>query len=93
MRVKAGDPAAERLGAVCVGKYVVPMPVAFGHRERRVQGHPKNQVGKLAQPAADPAANPAPTQDHAIHIPGPAGRLANQAPITQGFARAYHHPI
>lgn len=52
--IKAGGAAAERLGPVGIRKHIIAVAVAFCYGERRVDGHPENQIGKLAETAAAP---------------------------------------
>ena len=62
VRIGAGSAAAEGLSTVAVRKYIMGMTVAFHHCQRRVQSHPENQIGQLAQSAPHIAADPAQEQ-------------------------------
>ena len=57
--IGAGGAAAERLGPVGIRKDIVRVTVPLHYRQRRVESHPENQIGELAQPASHIAADPA----------------------------------
>ena len=52
MGIGAGSAAAKGLSAVGIGKDIVGMSIPLHHRQRRVESHPENQIGKLTEASA-----------------------------------------
>lgn len=93
IRVDTGCAAAERLHTVCVRKNIKAVPVALGNRERRVERHPVNQIGELAQSAADSRME-SPTEKHQPRkVSFSRGGLADEPPKGEGFARSYENTV
>ena len=60
--------------------------VALCHRQGCVEGHPENQIGQLAQPAADVPADLSQKQHHALLVALSGGGFSDKFPIAEGLA-------
>ena len=58
-----------------------------------MEGHPENQIGQLAQSAADIAADPPQKQHHALLIAFPGRRPADKPPVAEGLAGLQDQPV
>ena len=88
MWISAGGPAAEGLGTVGVREHVMGVAVALRHRQRRVEGHPENEVGELAEAAAHIAADAPQEEHHAGEVAAPRAGLPDEPPVAEGLAGA-----
>ena len=93
MGIGAGSPAAEGLGAVSVREHVMGVAVALRHRQGRVEGHPENQIGQLAQSAANIPADLSQKQHHALLVTLPGGGFSDAFPIAEGLAGIQDQPV
>ena len=60
--------------------------VALRHRQGRVEGHPENQIGQLAQPTANIPADLSQKQHHALLVAFPGSGLSDAFPVAEGLA-------
>ena len=93
MGIGAGSPAAEGLGTVGVREHVMGVAVALRHRQGRVEGHPENQIGQLAQPTADVPADLSQKQHHALLVALPGGGFSDAFPVAEGLAGIQDQPV
>lgn len=85
--VKDARAAAERQDAVLVGKRVKAVVVPFDDLERRVECHPVEQIGQLAEPSADTANDLSARELHALAIAFFGTGLAQLTPKRKRLAR------
>lgn len=91
--IGAGGPAAEGLGPVGIREHVMGVAVALRHRQGRVEGHPENQIGQLAQPAADVPADLSQKQHHALLVTLPGGGFSDAFPVAESLAGIQDQPV
>ena len=89
------DRAADAPGehAVLVGERVEAVLGPLDHGERRVQEHPVQQVGQLADAAADAGRRVAVGEPHADDVALAPGAVAHHLVEREGLARPDHHSV
>ena len=91
--IKTGGTAAEGLGSVRIRKNVIDMAMTFYDCEGGVQGHPIDQVGHLAQPAAGSRIKTTIFQNHTFLISLEPSWFANGLPVGKNLAGGKGHAV
>ena len=93
MRICAGRTASKGLCTVNIRKYIMGMPVTLHHRQRRMECHPENQVGQLAQSPANVTADMSQKQHHSLPVSLSSGGLSDELPIAEGLTGADNNTV